>query len=216
MRPTETISMAEHPLVWQTLAALALAGALLAIPAPVAAESKKDLHALHPISPALQGLLLPPRSTGQTLRTAPPAKEKKSPPRLDPLRKQLKILPKHNIQVAWQEATFARRVMTTRLPLPDHPQKPLVFQNGQIRVVDGDTFTVGHERFRIRGYDAPETTEAGGFEATQRLDALLHEGPVLAIPYGTDTYSRTLVEVYVNNRDVADVMKEEGHDKLKR
>jgi endonuclease YncB( thermonuclease family) len=86
-------------------------------------------------------------------------------------------------------------------------------QQGEIRLIDGDTFAVGAERFRIRGINAPETTEAGGFDATQRLDLLLHEGPVLVIPYGQDTYGRTLAEVYVNNRNVAEVMKEEGHNK---
>lgn len=213
MRRTDTLSTIEHPLIWQTLAALVMAGALLAIPTPVAAKAKSELHALHPVSPAIQGLLVPPRPVGQTPRFAPPAKEKKSPPRLDPLRKQLKGFPKHNLQAARQQAAFARRMLAARLPAPDRPQKPRLLQQGEIRLIDGDTFAVGAERFRIRGINAPETTEAGGFSATQRLDLLLHGGPVLVIPYGQDTYGRTLAEVYVNNRNVAEVMKEEGYDK---
>jgi endonuclease YncB( thermonuclease family) len=212
MRTTDTLSMIEHPLIRQTLAALMMAGALLAIPTPVAADSKKEVHQLHPVSPVIHGLMARSRITEQ----ATPAKDRKAPARLDPTRKQLKSLPKSNILMARREAAFARRVLAARLPASDRPQKPRLLQWGEIRLIDGDTFAVGAERFRIRGINAPETTEAGGFSASQRLDLLLHEGPVLVIPYGQDTYGRTLAEVYVNNRSVADVMKEEGHDKSPR
>jgi len=55
--------------------------------------------------------------------------------------------------------------------------------------------------------------ESGGFEATQRLDLLLREGPVLIMPQGTDTYGRIVADVYVNDQKVAEVLKEEGHAK---
>ena len=212
MRTTTAQSPIERNLIWQILAALLMAGTLLAIPTPVAAETKKEPHALHPVSEAVRGLMFPPRS-GETPRLAPPAKDRKQAGRTEPTRKQLKSLPKQNLQVVRREAALARHLMLARLPRPDRPQKPFLLKDGQIRLIDGDTFAAGNERFRIRGINAPETTEAGGFDATQRLDLLLHEGPVLVIPYGTDTYGRTLAEVYVNNRNVADVMKEEGHDK---
>jgi endonuclease YncB( thermonuclease family) len=208
MRTAETVSISEQ-YFWQALAAAVVAGLLLAIPTPVAADSKKELRPLHPVSPAIHGLMVGTRITEQ----APPAKDQKHVQRTTPLRKQLKGLPQHSIQTARQQAAFARRVLATRLPAPDRPQKPRLLQQGEIRLIDGDTFTVGAERFRIRGINAPETTEVGGFSATQRLDLLLHEGPVLVIPYGQDTYGRTLAEVYVNNRNVAEVMKEEGHGK---
>jgi len=213
MPRTHTHSASDHTLIWQALAALVLAGALLAIPTPVAAEPKKEPHTLHPVSPAIQGLLINPRPAGEAPRLAPPAKDRKSAPLLNPLRKQFKGLPKRKLQVARQEAAFARRMLAARQPAPDRPQKPRVLEGWQIRSIDGDTFAVGTERFRIRGINTPETTESGGFSASQRLDLLLHGGPVLLIPYGQDTYGRTLAEVYVNNRNVADVMKEEGHDK---
>lgn len=209
MRTTDTLSMIEHPLIRQTLAALIMAGTLLAIPTPVAAEARKESHVLHPVSPAIHGLMTQSHITEQ----APPAKDQKRVPRTTPLRKQLKGLPQYSIQAARQQAAFARRVLAARLPTQDRPQKPRLLQQGEIRLIDGDTFAVGAERFRIRGINAPEMTEAGGFSATQRLDLLLHEGPVLVIPYGQDTYGRTLAEVYVNNRNIAEVMKEEGHDK---
>jgi hypothetical protein len=212
MRAAETVSVSEQ-YFRQALAAAVVAGLLLAIPTLVAAANgKKESHALHPVSPAIHGLMATARPAGHVPRLAPPAKDLK-PARPDPVRKQLKGLPKHNIQAARQEAAFARRVLSARLTASDRPQKPRLLDGSQIRSIDGDTFAVGAERFRVRGINAPETTEAGGFGATQRLDLLLREGPVLVIPYGQDTYGRTLAEVYVNNRNVADVMKEEGHDK---
>jgi len=213
MRQADTVpTIAHHSLMWKTMAALVLAGALLAVPTPVAAGGKKESHPLHPVSPAVHGLMVGSRPT-ESSRLAQPAKDRKPAPRLNPIRKQLAGLPKRKLQVARQEAAFARRVLAARLPAPDRPQKPRLLEGWQIRSIDGDTFAVGAERFRVRGYDAPETTESGGFSASQRLDLLLHGGPVLVIPYGQDTYGRTLAEVYVNNRNVAEVMKEEGHDK---
>jgi hypothetical protein len=208
--------MIEHPLVRHILTALAMTGALLVIPASVAAEDKKEPHALYSVSPALQGLLIPARPAGQAPRPAPPAATRGQGGRAHAMPHAFRKLPHHQLGAVRQEASLLRRMTLARLaPLShyEHPQKPLVLQGQQIRTVDGDTFAYGGERFRIRGYDAPETTEPGGFAATQRLDSLLHEGPVLVIPYGADTYGRTLAEVFVNNRDVAEVMKEEGHDK---
>jgi endonuclease YncB( thermonuclease family) len=83
----------------------------------------------------------------------------------------------------------------------------------QIRLIDGDTFAYGEQRIRVRGLDAPEPTELGGFAATQRLDLLLHEGPVHIVPQAEDIYGRTIADVFVNDRNVADVMREEGYAK---
>ena len=216
MKTADTFSMIEHPLIRQILAALVMTGALLVMPAHVAAETKTEPHTLHSVSPAIQGLLIPARPAGQAPRLAPPAAASKPKTRSSAMPHAFRKLPHHRLGAVRQEASLIRKLTLARLaPLGhyEHPQKPLDLQGQQIRTIDGDTFAYGGERFRIRGYDAPETTEPGGFAATQRLDSLLHEGPVLAIPYGTDTYGRTLAEVFVNNRDVAEVMKEEGHDK---
>jgi endonuclease YncB( thermonuclease family) len=91
--------------------------------------------------------------------------------------------------------------------------EPRVLEAWKIRLIDGDTFWYGGERIRIRGYDAPERSESGGFEATQRLDLLLHEGPVVIIPQALDVYGRTVAEVYVDTRNVAEVMTAEGYAK---
>jgi len=81
----------------------------------------------------------------------------------------------------------------------------------RIRLIDGDTFAYGNERIRLQGINTPEVTESGGFEAMQRLDRLLHEGPITIIPKAVDKYGRTVAEVYVNDRNVAAVLAAEGY-----
>lgn len=92
-------------------------------------------------------------------------------------------------------------------------EEPRLLEAWKIRLVDGDTFWYGGERIRIRGYDAPERSEPGGFAATQRLELLLHEGQVRIVPQATDSYGRTVADVYVDQRNVAEVMIAEGYTK---
>jgi len=92
-------------------------------------------------------------------------------------------------------------------------QRPRLLDGWQIRLIDGDTFAHAGERIRIRGINAPELSEAGGFAASQRLDLLLREGPVTIIPEATDVYGRTVADVFVNQRNVAEVMAREGYAK---
>lgn len=83
------------------------------------------------------------------------------------------------------------------------------------RAVDGDTLACGAERIRIMGLDAPETHGACHAErelsraATERLSALITEGIEIQ-RRGLDRFGRTLARVHVGERDVADVMIEEG------
>ena len=92
-------------------------------------------------------------------------------------------------------------------------QRPRLLDGWQIRLIDGDTFAYEGQRIRIRGYNAPEVSEAGGFAATQRLDLLLREGPVTVIPEAKDVYGRTVAEVFVNQKNVSEVMTTEGYAK---
>ena len=71
----------------------------------------------------------------------------------------------------------------------------------------------GADRIRIKGIDTPEVSESGGFEASQRLDLLLREGPVMVIPQALDVYGRVVADVYVNNQNVADTLTQEGYAK---
>jgi endonuclease YncB( thermonuclease family) len=79
--------------------------------------------------------------------------------------------------------------------------------------VDGDTIRYGNERIRVRGFDAPELSEAGGPEARQRLAELLRGGSLTIAPHGQDVYGRTVADVFVNGRNVAELLTQEGYSK---
>jgi endonuclease YncB( thermonuclease family) len=104
-------------------------------------------------------------------------------------------------------AARANQAITSRT------SKPQVLDGWQVRLIDGDTFAYGAERIRIRGIDTPEKSETGGFDASQRLDLLLREGPIVVVPEAVDKYGRVVADVYVNGRNVAEVLRGEGHVK---
>lgn len=82
-----------------------------------------------------------------------------------------------------------------------------------IHTIDGDTLRMGSERIRLRGIDTPELSEPRGPEARQRLEQLLKEGPIRIVPHGQDVYGRTVADVFVNGRNVAEILKVEGFAK---
>lgn len=88
-----------------------------------------------------------------------------------------------------------------------------VLDTNKIRVIDGDTFIYGPTRIRLLGIDTPELSEAGGVEAADRLRVLLQEGPVTMVSGPTDDYGRTLADVFVNRRNVAQILTAEGYAK---
>lgn len=82
-----------------------------------------------------------------------------------------------------------------------------------IYTIDGDTLRMGSDRIRLRGIDTPELTEPRGPEARQRLEQLLKEGPIRIVPHGQDVYGRTVADVFVNGKNVAEILKMEGFAK---
>lgn len=83
----------------------------------------------------------------------------------------------------------------------------------QVRAVDGDTIRVGGERIRLRGIDTPELSELQGPAAKQRLEELLRSGPIRIEPRGRDVYDRLVADVFVNERNVAEILRSEGFSK---
>jgi endonuclease YncB( thermonuclease family) len=79
-----------------------------------------------------------------------------------------------------------------------------------IYTIDGDTIRVGSDRIRLRGIDTPELSEPGGQAARQRLEQLLQEGPIRIVPHGQDVYGRTVADVFVDGRNVAEILRREG------
>lgn len=104
----------------------------------------------------------------------------------------------------------------SRLAVPLDDERLRTLDPARIHVIDGDTFAYAGDRVRIKGLNAPELLEPGGFEAMKRLDELLRGGRVAMLPAGTDAYGRLLAEVYVDETNVAETMKDEGHAKPRR
>jgi endonuclease YncB( thermonuclease family) len=87
------------------------------------------------------------------------------------------------------------------------------FESWQVQAVDGDTIRYGTERIRLRGLNAPELSEPGGIEARERLAELLSQGNIRIIPHGQDVYGRTLADVFISDRNVAEIMTAGGFAK---
>ena len=88
-----------------------------------------------------------------------------------------------------------------------------------IYAVDGDTIDIGTQRFRLVGFDTPETYQARcsyekalGDLATARLRQLVAEAGVVDVVVlpGLDRYGRGLARLYVGGTDVKDILIAEG------
>lgn len=84
-------------------------------------------------------------------------------------------------------------------------------------VVDGDTFWLGREKFRLAGIDTPEASRPRcaaeahlADKATLRLQSLLNGGAVALERQGQDRYGRTLVDVRAGGQSVERVLVAEG------
>lgn len=87
---------------------------------------------------------------------------------------------------------------------------PQGFSETNTKVHDGDTFYANGQKYRVRGIDTPELGQPKSEAAKQRLGQLLSSGQITTVPRAVDKYGRTVADVYVNGRNVADVMKAEG------
>lgn len=72
--------------------------------------------------------------------------------------------------------------------------------------VDGDTIRCGRVSLRLTGYDAFESCEAGGPEATEALQRILDGGVSLAF-VGHDKYGRVLARANAPDGLVAVLMR---------
>lgn len=85
-----------------------------------------------------------------------------------------------------------------------------------IKITDGDTFTAtdGNIRFKVRivGMDAPESKQAYGEVAKHTLSTVILNKTIAIQPVksGLDMYGRVLGQVYVDQRDVAELMIAQG------
>ena len=81
-------------------------------------------------------------------------------------------------------------------------------------IVDGDTFWMNGQKYRLYGVDAPEAgdkaqcaSERGrAREATEYLQSIMRAGGLRFTNRGVDRYDRILVTVQTNQGDAADLL----------
>ena len=97
--------------------------------------------------------------------------------------------------------------------IPDDNRNQL--NRADIYVIDGDTIDVAGVRYRLIGFDTPETYFAKcahereiGLEATNRLRHSLSQAQVIEMAEiaRSDRYNRKLGRLFVDGEDVADIM----------
>ena len=88
-----------------------------------------------------------------------------------------------------------------------------------IYMVDGDTAKIGNQRYRLVGFDTPETwtprcafEEALGNAASERARELVDAAGIvdLIILPGRDKYNRGLASIYIRGVDLGDILIREG------
>jgi micrococcal nuclease len=88
------------------------------------------------------------------------------------------------------------------------------FKGEVIRVLDGDTIEVLHEkkpeRIRLYGIDCPERGQAFGQKTKQATSSLLFGKDVRIESHGRDKHRRTLGTVFDSDLDVNQVLVKEG------
>ena len=82
-----------------------------------------------------------------------------------------------------------------------------------VHVHDGDTLYLASQAFRLRGVDTPELGRPGALAAKRRLRELLRGHSITIVRHTEDLYRRILVDVFVDGRNVADILRGEGHAK---
>ncbi|SRR6056297_3071476 len=91
---------------------------------------------------------------------------------------------------------------------------------GLVRVVDGDTISLGEHRIRLHGIDAPESDQACldpqgapwpcGDAATERLAALIGDDPVHCSERDIDRYQRIIGECFTDSTNLNATLVAEG------
>jgi endonuclease YncB( thermonuclease family) len=89
-----------------------------------------------------------------------------------------------------------------------------------VRLADGDSFSLGHERYRLYGIDAPELhqecTDAKGHawpcgtRARGELRRIIGTHPVQCRTVSTDRYGRSIAVCHAGGRDLAEEMVRAG------
>ena len=104
---------------------------------------------------------------------------------------------------------------------PSQARSSLQTAVGRAEVIDGDTLSIGHQRIRLEGIDAPETSQtcpgrwfgtwACGKAATRALADLVEGHEVVCRSAGNDKYGRMLGQCEAAGRDINAEMVRSGY-----
>jgi len=79
------------------------------------------------------------------------------------------------------------------------------------KVIDGDTYIIDYkQRIRLYAVDSPEATQTYGREAKKYVEKLLLHKKVRLATIKTDKYGRTIAKVYINGKDLSEILIENG------
>lgn len=80
-----------------------------------------------------------------------------------------------------------------------------------LKVIDGDTLAYHHQRWRLDGFDAPESEQPYGDVAGEQLLAWLRaSSQVRVCMMKEDVYARKMVRLYLDGQDLAEMMIAKG------
>ena len=85
------------------------------------------------------------------------------------------------------------------------------FSQTVTKVLDGDTIIVDNLTVRILKIDSPEKNQTYGKESKDYLSRLILFKKVKVVSSKIDKYGRTLADVCINGRSVAEIMIESGN-----
>ena len=85
------------------------------------------------------------------------------------------------------------------------------FSQTVTKVLDGDTIIVENVTVRILKIDAPELNQTYGKQSKKYLSKIILYKKVRLVADKLDKYGRTLADVYINGRSVAEIMIESGN-----
>ena len=101
----------------------------------------------------------------------------------------------------------------------NQPPPGVAVDRSSIRVIDGDTIDIGEQRYRLVGYDTPETgfakcaeEQRRGTQATERLKEMISAASVISMSTvgHRDRYERRLGTLTLDGEDVGETLISEG------
>lgn len=86
------------------------------------------------------------------------------------------------------------------------------FSQTVTKVLDGDTIIINSKQvIRIKAIDSPELSQTYGKQSKKYLERIILRKKVRLVIEKLDKYGRTLADVYINGRSVAEIMIESGN-----